>query len=102
MCPEAVGGIGGFFEIIVKSVGRCLRKILQNARLTFDEFETILIEIEAVLNSWPLTYSHDELSEPLTMPMLVTGKQLLNTDNDVFYDVIIVDENTATLNRRAR
>ena len=52
-------------EIIVKLVKRCLKKILGNARLTFKEFETILIEIEAVLNFRPLTCSHDELSEPL-------------------------------------
>ena len=92
---------GGFFEIIVKLVKRCLRKILRNARLTFEEFETILIEIKAVLNSRPHTCSHDELSEPLTLSMLVTGKRLLNTNNDVLYDVTIADENTDTLNRRA-
>ena len=74
---------GGFFEIIVKLVKRCLRKILRNARLTFEELETILVEIEAVLNSRPLTYSHDELSEPLTPSMLVKGKQLLNKSSDV-------------------
>ena len=65
---------GGFLEIILKLVKRCLRKILRNARLTLEELETILVEIEAVLNSRPLTYSHDELSEPLTPSMLVTGK----------------------------
>ena len=62
---------GGFFEIIVKLVKRCLRKILRNAGLTFEELETILVEIEAVLNSRPLTYSHDELSEPFTPLMLL-------------------------------
>ena len=93
---------GGFFEIIVKLVKRCLRKILRNARLTFEELETILAEIEAVLNSRPLIYSHDELSEPLTPLMLVTGKRLLNKDNDVLYDVTMANEDTNTLNRRAR
>ena len=65
---------GVFFEIIVKLVKRCLRKLLRNARLIYEELETILGEIEAVLNSRPLTYSHDELSEPLTPSMLVTGR----------------------------
>ena len=33
---------GGSFEIIVKLVKHCLRKVLRNARLTFEEFQTIL------------------------------------------------------------
>ena len=33
---------GCFFEIIVNLVKCCLRKILQNTRLTFEEFETVL------------------------------------------------------------
>ena len=61
----------------------------------------MLVEIEAVLNSRPLTQSHDELSEPLTPSMLVTGKRLLNKNNDVLYDMTIADEDTNTLNRRA-
>ena len=92
---------GGFFEIIVKPVKRCLRKNLRNTRLTFEELDTLLIEIGAVLSSRPLTYSHDELGEPLTPSMLLTGKRLLNKNNDVMYDVTIADENTNTLNRRA-
>ena len=34
--------------------------------------------------------------------MHVRGKRLLNTNNDVLYDVTITDENTDTLNRIAR
>ena len=86
----------------MKLVKRCLRKILQNTKLTFEESETILIEIETVLNFRPHIYSHDELSEPLKPSMLVTGKRLLNTNNDVSYDATITNENTNTLNRRAR
>ena len=68
------GWWGGFFEIIVKLVKRCLKKIVWNTRLTIEELETILIEIDVVLNSRPLTYSYDELSEPLTPSMLISGK----------------------------
>ena len=101
MYLEAVGGEVSL-KSFAKSVKRCLRKNLRNAILTFEELETLLIEIEAVLSSRPLTYSHDELSELLTPSMLVTGKRLLNKNNDVMYDVTIADENTNTLNRRAR
>lgn len=39
---------GGFFEIMVRSVKRCLRKVLGNAKLTADELTTLLVEIEAL------------------------------------------------------
>ena len=42
---------GGFWERMVKSTKRCLKKVLKNARLSYDELTTILIEVEAVLNS---------------------------------------------------
>ena len=42
---------GGFWERMVKSTKCCLKKVLKNARLSYDELTTILIEAEAVLNS---------------------------------------------------
>ena len=58
---------GGLFERLIKSVKRCLRKIIGQARLTYDEMTTALVEVEAVLNSRPLIYvAMDDLDEPLT------------------------------------
>ena len=37
---------GGVFERMVRSVKRCLKKTLGNARVTYEEFETALIEVE--------------------------------------------------------
>ncbi|XP_046857876.1 uncharacterized protein LOC124451299 [Xenia sp. Carnegie-2017] len=75
---------GGFFERMVRSVKRCLKKVLGNARLTFDELLTVLVEVEATLNSRPLTYTYDEVgSEPLTPSHLVTGRRLLSMPDDV-------------------
>ena len=61
-CPWA----GGLFERLLRSVKRCLRKVLGNARLNFDELYTVLKEIEATLNSRQLTYEYetDEVSTP--------------------------------------
>ena len=46
---------GGFFERIVGSVKRCLKKVLGNGRLKYDELLSVLTEVEVTLNSRPLT-----------------------------------------------
>ncbi|GBN70409.1 hypothetical protein AVEN_118910-1, partial [Araneus ventricosus] len=58
---------GGFYERLVKSVKECLRKVLGRALLSFEELSTILTEVEAVLNSRPLTYVYNDLREPLPL-----------------------------------
>ena len=65
---EAAPWWGGFFERLVRSVKLCLKKSLRNAKLTFEELSTVLVEIEGVLNSRPLTYVYDEMDEPLPHP----------------------------------
>jgi hypothetical protein len=52
---------GGFFEKMVGTVKRCLRKVLGNSKLTYDELLTTLVEIEGTLNSRPLTCAYDEV-----------------------------------------
>jgi hypothetical protein len=64
---------------VVKSVKRCLKKILGRACVTYEELLTILKEIECVLNSRPLTYvSTEDLEEPLTPSHLLCGRRLLS------------------------
>ena len=68
---------GGFFEIMVGSVKRCLRKALGNCRLTKDELLTVLVEIENTLNSRPLTYEYNEPeAETLTPSHLICGRRI--------------------------
>ena len=59
---------------MIKSVKRCL-KVLKNAKLTYDE----LIEVEAVLNSRPISYvSSKDTKEPLTSSHILYGRSLLS------------------------
>ena len=68
---------GGFFEIMVGSVKRCLRKALGNSRLSKDELLTVLVEIEGTLNSRPLTYEYNEAeTETLTPSHLIFGRRI--------------------------
>ena len=64
---------------MIKSVKRCLRKTLRNARLTYEELLTELVEIESILNSRPLTYtSTEDCKEPVTPSHLMHGRRLLS------------------------
>ena len=47
---------GGAFERMVRSTKRCLKKLIGRAHISLDELTTALAEIEAVLNSRPLSY----------------------------------------------
>ena len=70
---------GGIFERMVQSTKRCLRKIVGRSRLNYDELLTVVIEVEAIINSRPLSYvSSDDLEEPLTPSHFLTGRRLLS------------------------
>ena len=61
----------------MRSVKRCLRKVLGNAKLTFDELNTVLVEVEGTLNSRPLTDAFEELEgEVLTPSHLIYGRAI--------------------------
>ncbi|XP_062704225.1 uncharacterized protein LOC134286608 [Aedes albopictus] len=53
--PPRSPTFGGIWEACVKSVKQLLRRILGNAHLTETELQTALIQIEAQLNSRPIT-----------------------------------------------
>ena len=70
---------GGFYERMVQTVKRSLRKILRRSSVTYDELNTIIIEIEAVINSRPLCYIYtDEVDEVLTPSHLFMGRRLIS------------------------
>ncbi|XP_075253189.1 uncharacterized protein LOC142344990 [Convolutriloba macropyga] len=60
--------LGGEWERLIESAKRTLLIILGSERLSFDIFETIMVEVEAILNSRPMTNVADQLEneEPLT------------------------------------
>jgi hypothetical protein len=76
---------GGVFERMIGSTKRCLKKMIGKSKLSYDELFTILIEIEAVVNSRPISFvSSDDLSEPLTPAHLLIGRHLLTLPDNLY------------------
>ena len=47
--------------------------------MSHDELLTVIVEVEAVLNSWPLSYlDPDDLEETLTPSHLIVGRRLMD------------------------
>ena len=64
---------------MVRSTKRSLCKAVGRANFSLDELLTAVVEIEAVINSRPLSYiSSADYEEPLTPSHLVFGRRLLN------------------------
>ena len=53
--PERSPHFGGLWEAAVKSFKLHLKRVASNVKLTFEEMTTLLAQIEACLNSRPLT-----------------------------------------------
>ncbi|KAK6191879.1 hypothetical protein SNE40_003459 [Patella caerulea] len=51
---------GQYWERLVGSLKRCLKKTIGRSTLKFDELRTLLVEIETTLNNRPLTYVYDD------------------------------------------
>ncbi|XP_011696422.1 PREDICTED: uncharacterized protein LOC105455073 [Wasmannia auropunctata] len=58
--PPGAPHFGGKWEAAVKSVKFHLRRIFGSNLLTYEEFSTLLIQVEAVLNSKPLCSLSDD------------------------------------------
>ena len=61
---------GGIFERLVRSVKRCLKKTIGGAILTYEELQTVVVEVESILNCRPFSYVSSE--DPRRTPHPVT------------------------------
>ena len=64
---------GGWWERLVGSTKSALRKSLGKCSITRDELQTVLTEIEACVNSRPLTYLEED-KNPLTPSHFLLGR----------------------------
>lgn len=77
--PPRSPHFGGLWESAVKSTKTILVKNMSQANVTYEELQTILIEVEAILNSRPLTARSDDpnVGVALTPAHMLIGSSLL-------------------------
>ena len=77
----------------IKSTKRCLKKMVGQANFSYDELLTAVVEIEAIINSRPLTHiSSEDQEEPLTPSHLLCGYRLLSLPEHLTYCCPLDDE----------
>lgn len=83
ICPHAPN-FGGLWEAGVRSTKTHLRKVVGTTTLTYEEMSTVLAQVEACLNSRPLTLLSDDPNDPLplTPGHFLVGEALLNITDD--------------------
>ena len=93
---------GGMWERLIRSTKHCLIKVIGRSLLTSVELNTLLVEVECIINSRPLTYIYDDqdgVSYPLTPSQLINGRNLSLLPNDYHYEIVSTHE---SLSKRAK
>ena len=69
--------MGGMWERLVSCVKKCLKRTIGVKQVSFVELQTLVLEVEAVLNNRPICRDYDdELEEVLSPNHLVFGRRL--------------------------
>lgn len=94
--PPRAPNFGGLWEAGVRSVKRHLTRINGSTKLTFEEMTTLLTQIEACLNSRPLSRLDDSIDSltALTPGHFLVGEPLIGVPDDK-----LDQENTNRLTR---
>ena len=82
---------GGFWERMIRIVKACLRKTIGRATLSQDELHTLLVEVESIINSRPLTYVQDDqdgTNYSLTPSHLIYGRRITTSPNATHFEVV--------------
>ncbi|XP_025269128.1 uncharacterized protein LOC112639446 [Camponotus floridanus] len=94
--PPSAPHFGGKWEATVKSVKHHLKRIVGNQLLTYEEMTTLLSQIEAVLNSRPLSPLSDD---PEDLSALTPGHFLVGGAPTIIPEPMLNNVNCSRLSR---
>ncbi|XP_045501456.1 uncharacterized protein LOC123698751 [Colias croceus] len=89
--PPHAPNFGGVWEAGIKSTKHHLRRVIGDSTLTYEELATVLVQIEACLNSRPLSVASSDSGDPnpLTPGHFLIGEPLIMApDNNFEYEKI--------------
>ena len=104
--PIVYLGLGGFWERLIGLTKFTLKKVLGRAFTTLISLQTLIVEIEAILNGRPLTYVPTDASDPdpITPAHLLYGRKIVCVPYYVTpqYDMCDPDFGEAEVQSRAK
>jgi transposase InsO family protein len=102
--PKRAPWYGGFWERLIGLTKTVLKKVLGRAHVTLSSLQTVIVEIEAVLNVRPLTYVSSDIEdeEPLTPSHLLYGRCITSLPHPIVEDDEINDPNFGNISELTR
>lgn len=94
--PPLAAWWGGWWERLVKIVKDLIKRTLKKACLSYEEMNTILCDVEAVVNSRPLTYLAEDPTQPQPLAPMMFLQEIPRND------VPELNKIDVDLNRRMR
>jgi hypothetical protein len=94
--------MGGFIERVVGLYKCSIKRVLGRARLDYQEFVTLICELNGMLNSRPISYVYDTVGEedPITPSKLWCGKNI--TMFPPFYEARFANYDPEICNKRLK
>lgn len=87
--PPYSPNFGGLWEAAVKSSKHFLKRALYNCNVTYEEFNTLVIQVEGILNSRPLFAMSNDPNDlnPITPSHFLIGRNLKSLPETSFEDI---------------
>ena len=93
--PKRAPWFGGFWERLIGLTKTALKKVLGRASVNLVMLQTLVVEIEAILNDRPLTYVSSDVKDqqPLTPSHLLYGRRITALPNESLDEDELIDPN---------